>query len=125
MSSKLHRAPSPTSPALPGLPSVEFWNDTQWTVFMSLVDAVLPSIVTEATLTDKAHQVQISDADYSAAYEQLKRSMANAPSEKDFRSYLQFCPSKDPVFIKNYKRSLATLPSDIQKKLAGSLSLLA
>ncbi|KAK1991967.1 GMC oxidoreductase [Colletotrichum falcatum] len=110
---------------LPALPATDFWSETQWAVLMSLVEAVLPSISLPATLSDATSQVRVSEADYAAALQLVRDTMKNPPSEEKFLEYLAHNPAREPRFVENLKRTLASLPSGAQRQLGGAMGTLA
>ncbi|OLN81826.1 Long-chain-alcohol oxidase FAO2-like protein 2 [Colletotrichum chlorophyti] len=109
----------------PVLPTSDFWTETQWTVFMSLLEAVLPSISRPATLSDKANQVRVSEADYAAALKLVQNTMKNPPSEEKFQEYLAHNPAKEPSFRDCVTRTMAALPSAAQRQLGAAMAGLA
>lgn len=115
-------APIPVD--LPGLPALHFWTPSQWSTYFSLIEAIIPSIVTPSGLTDKAGQVRISDEGFAEAYARILTAVAHPPSEADFRAYLEWSPATDPRFAENCQRSLATVPPGALKRLGGVLNLL-
>ncbi len=116
---------APIPVPLPALPSTDFWTETQWAVYLSFADAVLPSVVAASALTDRHGQVRISDDEYAAAYRTVRDAMSNAPKEEDFADYLRWSPSRDPRFVANVRRTLSTVPAEAQKRLGGVLNILA
>ncbi|KAK1595320.1 GMC oxidoreductase [Colletotrichum navitas] len=110
---------------LPVLPVNNLWNETQWAVLMSLLEAVLPSISLPATLSDPTNQICVSGADYAAALQLVRNTMKNPPSEEKFLEYLAHSPAKEPKFVDSIKRTMASLPAGSQRQLAGAMSTLA
>ncbi|KAK2014768.1 long chain fatty alcohol oxidase [Colletotrichum eremochloae] len=110
---------------LPALPTTSFWSETQWAVLMSLLEAVLPSISLPATLSDATNQVRVSEADYTAALQLVRNTMKNPPSEEKFLEYLAHNPAKEPRFVENITRTLASLPAAAQRQLGGAMGALA
>ncbi|KAF4875836.1 Long-chain-alcohol oxidase FAO2 [Colletotrichum siamense] len=109
---------------LPVLPTSDFWNETQWSVLFSLLEAALPSIARPATLSDKTNQVRVSEAEYAQALQLVQNTMKNPPSEEKFQEYLAHCPAKEPKFVESVTRTLAALPSAAQKTLGGAMGAL-
>lgn len=109
---------------LPALPTTDFWNETQWTVLMSLLEAVLPPISRPATLTDTTSQIRVSDAEYAAALQLAQNTMKKPPSEEKFQEYMAHNPAKEPKFIESITRTLAALPAGAQRQLGGAMGAL-
>ncbi|KAF6827017.1 long chain fatty alcohol oxidase [Colletotrichum musicola] len=110
---------------LPGMPACDFWNETQWNVLFSLLEAALPSISRPATLTDEANQVRVSEAEYAEALKLVQNTMTSPPSEDQFQEYLAHCPAKEPKFVESVKRTMAELSSGAQRALGGAMGALA
>ncbi|GKT53678.1 long chain fatty alcohol oxidase [Colletotrichum tofieldiae] len=110
---------------LPALPTSDFWNETQWAVLMSLLEAVLPSISRPATLSDTTNQVRVSEAEYAAALQLVQNTMTKPPSEEKFQEYLAYNPAKEPRFVESITRTLAAMPAGAQRQLGGAMGALA
>lgn len=91
---------------------------------MSLIDAVLPPIVTEATLTDKQNQKRISQTIYDQETKKTLDSVANPPNCEKFGKFLKDKPSDRPEFVAAAKGGLNTVPADGKKQLKSVLGLL-
>jgi len=57
----------PNAPALPEAPAGDWWDETQWRVFLCLLDTVMLPVVAEPYLTDKKDQKKISAAEFDRA----------------------------------------------------------
>ena len=119
-----HTSAAPRPVGFPPMPAGDFWNETQWAVLFALMDAAVPSMATAADISDAAGQLRISDEEFAEAFEQASRAMTSPPSAKDFKAYIGLRPTKDPLFIENFRRFAATIPPASQKKLGGLTSLL-
>lgn len=115
-------APVPTR--LPPLLSTDHFSEAQWEILFALVDAVLPPVVVESTMTDKRNQLRISQEQYEEAYEHILSSMAEPPELDKFKEYLRTRQSDNPRFVENVKRTFQSVDSDARKKLGGILRLL-
>jgi hypothetical protein len=115
-------APIPTP--LPILLSGDHFSETQWQILFALVDAALPPIVVESTMTDKRNQLRISQKQYEEAYEHILNSMAEPPELDKFKEYLRTRQSDNPRFVENVKRTFEGVPEASKKKLGGVLNLL-
>ncbi|KAI1143819.1 long-chain fatty alcohol dehydrogenase [Hypoxylon sp. FL0543] len=116
------KAPIPTQ--LPELRDTSYFSETQWQVLFALIDAVIPSIVTEATVTDQKNQLQISHSRYKEAYEQTKRAMKHPPDYEKFKQYLGSRPLDNPRFSQLLKRILQNIPNGDRKRLGSILNIL-
>ncbi|KAH6985373.1 long chain fatty alcohol oxidase [Ilyonectria destructans] len=110
---------------LPAVTSTTYWDDTQWTIFWSLLDAVLPSIRDESTSSsDGTHQLKVPNQQLSELYQAFRTTVANPPSEEQFMSFLDYNPVQDAAFRDNVKRTLSVFHDSAQKQLGGSLASL-
>jgi len=115
----------PKPPALQAAPSGDFWNETQWAVLASLMDAFVPSFVPESRLRDRKTQVKLSDAEYMRITDTLVRYGGPDPSQESFDKYMRDTVSDHPAAMEGVRRTLAGFPSSSRKELGGVLALLA
>lgn len=116
---------APTPPPLAAAPTIDFWNETQWKVLLSLLDATVPSIVNESEVTNKFDQRKLSQSQYSSAAAKAQTSVQMKPNPKLFQAYLQERALDNPAFVDNLKRTLNNLPGKLKNDLGGVLSLLS
>lgn len=116
---------APCPPPLAAAPSGDFWNETQWKVLLSLLDAVVPSIVSESDVTNKFDQRKLSQSQYAAAAAKAQASVQMKPSDELLKAYLQERMLDKPAFVDNLKRTLDSLPPKTKNDLGGVLSLLS
>lgn len=115
----------PVATPMPEPPPDDFLDKTQWDVLKSLIDAVIPSIVAQSALADKATQVPLADDEFDRVLDDAIKSMVPSHSKDGLRSFLESRPSEDPRFLDNVVRTMAfSSPSQV-KMLGGILSLLA
>ncbi|PNH66212.1 hypothetical protein VD0002_g3083 [Verticillium dahliae] len=110
---------------LPAVPPAGFWDETQWAVFWSMMEAALPSIREASSVEDENHQIKLDHDQYSSAYELVKATMKNPPSEDKFHAYLDYNASADPDFRNSIIRTLYMLPGASQRSLGGALTTLS
>jgi hypothetical protein len=118
-------ATSPRWPGLPEPPLGDFFNETQWTVLMALVDGAVPSMVPESKVTDTKLHKGIPDAEFQNALAITQKTLADAPDADVLAKYLASRPSENPATIYCLRRSLTGIPSAARIALGQALSLLA
>ena len=114
-------APIPTALSAP--PDRGFFNETQWAVYIALVEAVLPSLVPESRHTN-GNQIVISTEQYECAFAQAQR-LAMPLTRRQFDNYLAESVLDSPKFLEMTRRIIGNLPRSARKQLAGTLSFLA
>jgi hypothetical protein len=102
-------------------PSADFFNETQWKVWFSLVDTIVPSLVSGSVGREKDEE---SEAWLDLEFSKLEKKLANPPSREAFRAYLSELPSETPAFKDHMVRVLAVAPKDMQGQIGTILSLL-
>jgi len=115
----------PSPPALRDPPSGDWWDETQWGVFISLLEAVLAPVVAASDVADKRTQKKISDAEYERAYARIARTTADAPDRDLFRAFLRERPTENPAFLHCVRRTLSNVPAVERKKLGDALTTLS
>jgi hypothetical protein len=118
-------AAAPVSISLPKVADV--LTPTQWAVFMSLMDAVVPEIRKEVdnAQAQDASVIHIPSADYSDTTVRLRNAVSPAnPSSDDLETYLAERPSSNPAFAELLRVILSNLPPDKQRALRILLFLL-
>lgn len=118
-------APAPRCPALPGLPPEGFWTDTQWVVFMAIMDTIVPAVVSKSSLVDKQGQLGISDAQYSSVTKMAKTTVLGRPSEDSLKLFMEDKPSNQAAVRAVQLRILARLPTKQRDGLGRLLSALS
>jgi hypothetical protein len=118
-------APAPVPTGLSTLPATDFWNETQWAVFMSLMDAALPAIGPKSAVQDSRIRVQIPDRELDALFERLANTVADPPSKEDFTAYLGERCVDDVAFVETCKRNVCSLPPSTLKELGGLCTMLS
>lgn len=116
-------APIPTQ--LPELKPGTYLTETQWQVLLALIDAVVPSIVVESEARDQKNQLQISQAQYTEAYERTRRLMKQPPDYDKFKQYLAARPLDNPRFMRLVKNTIQNVPDSSRKQLGTVLSVIA
>lgn len=117
-----------TSPKWPGLPSPplgDFFNETQWTVLLSLLDAIVPSLVPASKLVDPLTQKAIPDEEFTAVLATTRKTIAESPDEETLEKYLAELPSKNEQTVFTLRRALDGVPDSARRQLGGVLSALA
>ncbi|KAJ2892020.1 long chain fatty alcohol oxidase [Zalerion maritima] len=112
--------PSP----LPPVADPSYFNTTQWAVFMALVEAVVPPVVPETRLTNKAHQLRISNDQHEDAFKKAS-ALAVPPTKPELDAYLSESVMENPEFIDLTYRMMGALPIPLKKQLARAMGLLA
>ncbi|RYP69262.1 hypothetical protein DL771_006230 [Monosporascus sp. 5C6A] len=119
----------PTVPApveLPALGPSTYFNETQWQVLFSMIDAVIPSIVIgSAAGKDEKHHLQISQNQCNESYEYIQQVTSHPPGFEEFVEYLGARPLENQLFLWQVRRALNSLPPHSKRQLGGLLSLLA
>ncbi|KAL2752686.1 hypothetical protein ACRALDRAFT_2044463 [Sodiomyces alcalophilus JCM 7366] len=116
-------APSTLQP--PPLSEPAFWDDTQWAVLWSLMEALLPSICRESDVSDENSQVTLPDAQYADAIRLARARMdADAPPEDRFKDYLEFCPVHDDRFRADVISTLSMTSTTARDAMGKALSKL-
>ncbi|KAI1491810.1 long chain fatty alcohol oxidase [Biscogniauxia mediterranea] len=125
-------SPPPPPPAhvavpLPPPPDTSFFNETQWQVWFALLDAAVPSIVSDA---DDAGGKERRRRTRGAACcrisaDALDAHFAKTPlSRADFDDYLAERVADTPAFRDAVARTLSSVSPDMRKALGKMLSLL-
>ena len=116
---------APLATPLPEAPGDQFFTDDQWTTLMAIMDTVIPSIRRETAAKREFSQLTLSDVEYNAAIDHLKKNVVNAPDGESFDDYLEERPSDNAGFQDLLKRSLIHYTrDDARKGLAFILSAL-
>ncbi|ROT35862.1 long-chain fatty alcohol dehydrogenase [Sodiomyces alkalinus F11] len=124
-SSSMPSQAAPSALQSPPLSEPSFWNETQWAVLWSLMEAILPSIRSESDVSDENSQVKLPDAEYSEAIRLARAAMdAGAPPEDRFKDYLEFCPVQDARFRADVIQSLSMVSSTARDAMGRALSSL-
>lgn len=118
-------APAPRCPALPELPPDGFWTETQWAVYMALMDTIVPAVVSKSALTDKEGQLGIPDAQYSSVIKTAQATVLARKDEDSLRAFLEDKPSCHPEIRAVQLRIAARLPAKQRAGLGGLLSSLS
>jgi hypothetical protein len=115
---------APRWPGLPEPPS-DFFNETQWSVFLSLIDAAVPSLVPESKRKDEKSERAVPDGEYQTAVKTTRTAVAESPDEATVAAYLAELPSKNPATVHALCRSLNGITAAARNQLGGVLSTLA
>lgn len=123
--------PSPSSQTAPSTlqpPPVSepaFWDETQWTVLWSLIEALLPSISSESDVSDGKNQVKLPDTRYAEAVRFIRVVMGtDAPPEDRLKDYLKYCPTQDTRFRADVIRTLSMTSTTARDAMGRALSSL-
>lgn len=118
----------PRPPSLAPAPTGDWWDAKQWTVLLSLVDAVLSPVVaadSPAGSSDR-HRVRcLPRADFDATVARVRAAVVDPPDAALVAAYLADRPSDNPVFVEGVKRSLARQTPASRKLLGNVLTLLS
>ncbi|RYO85869.1 hypothetical protein DL762_005016 [Monosporascus cannonballus] len=119
----------PTVPVpveLPALGPSTYFDDTQWQVLLSIIDAVIPSIVIgSAAGENEKHHLRISQSQCNESYEYIQQVTSHPPAFEEFIEYLGARPLENQLFLGQVRRTLNNLPPHSKRQLGGLLSLLA
>jgi len=118
-------ATGPTPPALPPVPSGDYFNETQWTVLMAILDAVIPTIAAASTVTDEKTHRSINDDEFKNVTSSARVKSISPLSDEALKAYLEDRPSASPEFMDLLRRTLATIPSPARNKLGSVLHALS
>lgn len=116
--------PLPTPIPAPPEGSLDWLTAEEWETYMSLIDAVLPPIVTEASLTDKRNQKRITQEQFDQAVQKTLSTVSNPPSFEKVEQFLKAKPSDIPECVAAAKGGLLIAPDDVKKQLKSVLKLL-
>lgn len=117
---------APLCPALPDLPSEDFWTSTQWAVFLAIMDSVVPAVVPKSRLVDKQGQHGIPDAEYAALLKRTAQETVLATSDEGvLRAFLEDRPSTNPNVRGLLLRTLHRLPAKQRSGLGAIMSALS
>lgn len=122
-SSELLKAPQ--CPDLPALPSDGFWSETQWAVFMAIMDTIVPSVVPKSSLTDKQGQLGVPDSEYLAASKTTHNIAVEVSGDDALRAYFEDRPSTNLAVRGVMIRRIALLPIKQQEGLGKLMSSLS
>lgn len=118
-------APAPRCPALPELPDDGFWTETQWAVYMSIMDTIVPAVVAKSSLTDKEGQLGIPDVRYSSVIKMARATVLERTDEDSLRAFMEDKPSYHPGIRAIQLRIAARLPAKQRAGLGTLLSSLS
>lgn len=107
---------------LPVAPTTDFWDDTQWAIFWSLIEAAVPAYRETTSFNDGNEYIGISKERFSELYDSLRSTLANPPSEEQFRAFLSYNAVKDETFRDNVVRTLCTFHASGHKAVGGGFS---
>lgn len=127
MASSIPPLTAPVPVDLPALGSDAYYDETQWQVLLSLIDAVIPSIVAGSTtvVDDEKHHLRIPQTQYREAYERTQRLLTHPPPPAQFEAYLSARPLENKRFLQQLRRTFHNLPPYQRRQLGGILTLLA
>ena len=113
-----------TPAPLPPLPEGNPLSQAQWSSFMALADAIIPSVRPAATAQKLTDQT-LPDSAYSDAYNGLRSVISRSASDDLLKEYLTETPSSIPAFKSNIWRLLAeNIPGDPKQQILAVLSVL-
>ncbi|RYP30802.1 hypothetical protein DL767_006083 [Monosporascus sp. MG133] len=116
----------PVPVELPALGPGTYFDETQWQVLFSIIDAVIPSIVIgSAAEKNEQHHLQISQNQCNDSYEYIQQVTSHPPAFEKFVEYLGARPLENQLFLGQVRRALNKLPPHSKRQLGGLLSLLA
>ncbi|KAH8878879.1 GMC oxidoreductase [Thozetella sp. PMI_491] len=115
----------PSPPKLPSPGTGDIFNETQWAVLLSLLDAAIPPLVPESEVKDPAAQLAISDAQLQDARKLAASTMVHPPSEEALAAYLADRPSSYPGFVHGVRQTLSNAPAPARKQLGAVLFALS
>lgn len=113
---------APRSPDVPELPSDGFWTETQWAIFMALMDCIVPAIVAKSSLVDKYAQLGIPDPEYSTVLKTAQAAALEKRTEESIKAFLEDRPSANPTVREVMVRIIARLPPKHRNGLGGFVS---
>ncbi len=132
---------APNVPQLAPAPCGEWWNDTQWAVLLSLLDAVLAPIAASGDARssepkaakapadglefERASVQQLPKSELDTAVARARNAMAKPPAEDLVAEYLVARASDDPQFLIVTRRTLLGVAPRTRKDLGGLLSILS
>lgn len=105
---------APESPALPALPPDDFWSETEWAVFNSILDTIVPAVVSKSSLSDKEGQLAIPDGEFSAVMARARASTLESQDEVALRAFMEDKVSTHPA-VREVSLRIAARLSDVQK----------
>jgi hypothetical protein len=114
----------PKWPGIPPSPTSSMWSETQWTILLAIMDAVIPSVVPESGAADPWRQAALPAVEYEAMFRETRAQLVVAPGEDLLRAYLEDCPSASEGFVRSMRRVVSSLPVRLQKDLGGAMALL-
>lgn len=116
---------APLTNPLPEPPAGEFFTESQWTTLLAIMDTVIPSVRCESTSDHKVYQRTISDVEYNAAVDHLRRNVTDLPDNESLAELLNERPSDIPEFKDVLLRTVVHYSrEDVRKGLAFILSAL-
>ncbi|KAK3939899.1 hypothetical protein QBC46DRAFT_449951 [Diplogelasinospora grovesii] len=124
-STALATGTGPSPPELPPPPASDFFSETQWTVLMALLDAVVPSITTASIAQDEKTKTRIREERFDDVVKYARKTMADPPSADNLRAFLEDRPCSDPAFIYKVRRTLGTASESSRKQLGAALTALS
>lgn len=118
-------APAPQCPVLPELPPDSFWTESQWAVFTTLMDTIVPAVVPKSCLADKKGQIGIADVHYASVVKTFQASVVERADEDALRAFMADKPSDHSAVRAIHLRIVARLPAKERDGLGGLLSALS
>lgn len=116
---------APRSPSGPQPLDDGFWDETQWAVFMAVMDSIIPAIVPKSSLTDKEGQLGIPDVQYLAVMKRAQDIAVEKTDEGSLKAFMEDRPSTNVAVRVSMVRIMARLSSAQRDRLGGFLSRLS
>lgn len=124
---EIHTAPvTPKASPLPPGPDTDPLTPSQWRILLAFADAVIPTILPEAT-ADPQKELGVPANSYSQALTTLESTWLRGAEDPQgiARQYLEERPSQNPAFRDIIYRYIGThVPADLRAQLTMGLNLL-
>ncbi|KAK4652825.1 hypothetical protein QC762_0077180 [Podospora pseudocomata] len=113
--------------------SIDFLSESQWAVFMALMDTIAPAILPPKSIAssdnnapDDKSVLRLSQQEYAAAASEIRAAVSpHEVTAETIESYLRERPSDNPMFEKIMKLVLSGLPPSKKRELKILLSVLS
>lgn len=133
---------APDTPDLAPPPTGDWWDETQWSVLLSLLDAVLAPVVAngdarveqqkanKAAAADtlrfnRATFKQLPKAELNDAIARARNAFTNPPAANEVSDYLADRASDNPKFLMGVRRTLSGVSVKDRGDLGGLLTMLS
>lgn len=102
-----------------------FWDETQWAVFMAVMDTIVPAIVSKSSLADKTGQLGIPDVQYSTTLKEAQATVMEKSDRQCLEAFMSDRPSTNNAVRASLVHIISRLSPLQRARLGGFMSRLS